>query len=738
MQTIGPQNFASVAAVLARILREAALHPHPDPLPPQGEGVVLIPSPPHLYPLPQRGRGQGEGERGRVRGGVRRQTRVHAWVGLVALLLLSGAASAAVTDVPGPPPLPDTQGVPATLAVAIEALRKGDVDAAIGLARRFVGQSPSSAMGHEVLGAALLAKKNLAEAESELNEALRLEPSRASAHMRLGFVALERGDPKQGEDWLRRAISIDPALADARRGLTVALLRQGQIERAIAEAQAWDQQSGERNPAARYLLAATYHEVGRIAEAERVLTQILADSPDFFPALVMQGIVKLELRKVQEAAPLLQRAVDRAPGSPWARLGLAIVQRVRGQIDAARAELEKLTKEQPRWALAQFQLGQTLWFAKEREAALRAFDRAEQASPNLAVARLRAAQFFMLSGEPDLAIGRAKGALGSQVGRDAHYVIAQAYLAKGQPDAAQRELEAAASESPQDPGPAMRLARLHMMRGRPQQALTEFDRAARLAPRSVEPQVGRAEAYAALHQPAEAARAAQEVVKLQGETPDAYVFLGLVQERVGQMDEAAKAFEQALQRQPHHLAAARALAALYVRAKRVADAERLLEETANANPRTALPLLDLGMVYQNAGNLPAAEGAYRQALGRDPTNVLALNNLAYLLGEEPGKLDEAIDLAERAYKLAPGSPAVVDTLGWLLYHKGALDRSETLLTQAVKDAPEQPDLRYHLGMVYLKQGKSADARRELEQALKTPKFSGAEAARRALDSLPKQ
>jgi tetratricopeptide (TPR) repeat protein len=680
----------------------------------------------HLHPLPQRGRGQGES------GGL-----VAIAVGLAALLILGGSAAAAVIDVPGPPPLPDTQGVPATLAVAIEALRKGDVDAAIGLARRYVQQSPNSALGHEVLGTALLAKRSFADAETELNEAIRLEPNRASAHMRLGFVALERGDPKKAEDWFRRAISIDPGLVDGRRGLTLALLRQGQVERAIAEAQAWEQQAGDKNPAARYLLAATYHEVGRIAEAERLLGMLIADSPDFFPALVMQGIVKLELGKVAEAAPLLQRAVDRAPGSPWARLGLAIVQRVRGQLDASRTELEKLVKEQPRWVLAQFQLGETLWLAKDREAAFRAFDRAEQVSPNPAVARLRAGQFFLLVGEPDLAIARAKGALGSQVGRDAHYLLAQAHLAKGQPDAAQRELEVAASESPQDPGPAMRLARLHMLRGRAQQALAEFDRAARLAPTSIEPLVGRAEAYAALRQPAEADRAAQEVVQRQGQTPDAFVFLGFIRERVGRTDDAAKAFSEALQREPHHVAAARALAGIYARSQRPDEAKRLLQETASAHPETALPLVDLGVVYQNSGDLAAAESAYRQALARDPNNVVTLNNLAYLVGSDAGKLDEAIELAERAYKAAPRSPAIADTLGWLLYQKGAFDRSETLLTQAVKDAPDQPDLRYHLGMLYLKQGKPVEARRELERAMQKADFPNAEAARRALESLPK-
>ena len=659
----------------------------------------------------------------------------HIVLAIALTLLFCGAASAAVSEAPDPPPLPDGKGAPPTLAVAIEALRRGDIDAAIALATRFVQQSPTVALGHEVLGTALLAKRNFADAERELNEALRLEPSSAGAMMRLGFLALARGDPRKAEDWFRRSIAVNPALADSRRGLTLALLRQGQVERAITEAQAWEQKSGEQDPAAKYLLAAIYHEIGRPSEAERILDQILAKSPDFSGAVVLQGIVKLELGKVPEAAQLLQRAIDRLPGSPWARLGLAVVQRTRGQLDASRTELEKIVKEQPRWALAHFQLGQTLWFAGQREAAVRAFDIAEQVSSSPVVTRLRVAQFFLLSGALDQAIARAKGALGSQVARDARYVLAQAYLAKGQPDLAQRELESAAAESPQDPGAALRLARLHLARERPQAALAEFDRAARLAPSSIEPLVGRTQAYVALRQPSDAVRAAEDVVKRQGDTADAYVFLGTTHERVGQPDEAAKAFEQALQRQPNHLAAARVLAALYARTKRMAEAQRLLEDMANSNPQTVVPLLDLGQIYQSTGDLPAAEGAYRKALARDGNNAIALNNLAYLLGADPGRLDEAIELAERAFRAAPGSPAVADTLGWLLYQKGTLDRAETLLTQAVKATPDQAEIHYHLGMLYLKQGKTADARRELERALQTPNFPSAEAVRRALDSL---
>jgi len=96
---------------------------------------------------------------------------------------------------------------------------------------------------------------------------------------------------------------------------------------------------------------------------------------------------------------------------------------------------------------------------------------------------------------------------------------------------------------------------------------------------------------------------------------------------------------------------------------------------------------------------------------------------------------EAVTLAEKAQAAAPNNAAVADTLGWALYQKGDLARAEELLTRVAKAAPASGEVRYHLGMVYAKQGKTEDARRELEAAIKAGNFKGIEEAQRTLDGL---
>jgi tetratricopeptide (TPR) repeat protein len=629
----------------------------------------------------------------------------------------------------------DEPAAPAALGAAIEALRRGDADAALAIARRFVAAQPGAALGREVLAAALIAKKRWAEAERELGEALRLEPNRATAMIRLGFVALGTADAAKAEDWFRKALALAPGLTEARRGLALALLRQGRVQQAIAEAADGVQRSAGQDPEAKYLLAAVLHETGRPAQAEPLLDEVLAVRADYQPALLLQGIVKLELGKVDEAVPPLQRVIDRAPGSLWARLGLAAADRVKGRLAQSRAELEKLAAEQPEWALAHLQLGQTLWLQGEKEAARRAFEQAEKASPSPAFARLRVAQFFASVREVDRAVALARGVLGTPAGPAARVLLAQLYLGRGQLDLAQKELDAGAAELPQDPLWPIQLGRLHLLRGRPQEALAQFERAGQLAPASADALLGQAQAHAALNHPAEAVRAAQALVQAQKESADSYAVLGAIHERFGQRAEAVQAYEKALARQPAHLGAARGLALIYARQRRAQEAVRLLEAAAAAHPRIALPLLELGQIHQRLGDDAAAAAAYRRALALEPDNPVALNNLAYALGKDPAHLEEAVELAERAFRSAARSPAVADTLGWLLYQKGDLERAEALLAQAAAGAPDSAEIRYHLGIVYARRGKKDEARRELERALQTPGFSEADEARRALEAL---
>jgi tetratricopeptide (TPR) repeat protein len=140
----------------------------------------------------------------------------------------------------------------------------------------------------------------------------------------------------------------------------------------------------------------------------------------------------------------------------------------------------------------------------------------------------------------------------------------------------------------------------------------------------------------------------------------------------------------------------------------------------NAALKLRSDLLDaqrgLGQAYQQMGQTDRAVDSYRKALALNDKDVPSLNNLAWLLAEVRKKPDEALPLATKAEQLAPSSPEVLDTLGWVQYRLGAYADAEKSLSRAVERAPGNGTISYHLGMTYASLGRKADAVSSLRRA----------------------
>ncbi len=76
-------------------------------------------------------------------------------------------------------------------------------------------------------------------------------------------------------------------------------------------------------------------------------------------------------------------------------------------------------------------------------------------------------------------------------------------------------------------------------------------------------------------------------------------------------------------------------------------------ERAATGPMESMALTYQGNIYSARNDHAMAERKYRAALKVDPENVVALNNLAWLLGQEGRSLDEAEALIRRALALNP-------------------------------------------------------------------------------------
>ena len=135
--------------------------------------------------------------------------------------------------------------------------------------------------------------------------------------------------------------------------------------------------------------------------------------------------------------------------------------------------------------------------------------------------------------------------------------------------------------------------------------------------------------------------------------------------------------------------------------RKFAEAQEVYAKLADAYPDKQ----DLGMLHasaaETAGKLDDALTLYEKVY-EEFKHPMAANNAAYLIAvlhaDDAKKLDRAWTLADAAMRRFPGSAACHDTTGWLAYLRGEYPLARRHLLQAVRRAPQTPEIHYHLGM----------------------------------------
>ncbi|MEC3859897.1 tetratricopeptide repeat protein [Mesobacterium sp. TK19101] len=124
-----------------------------------------------------------------------------------------------------------------------------------------------------------------------------------------------------------------------------------------------------------------------------------------------------------------------------------------------------------------------------------------------------------------------------------------------------------------------------------------------------------------------------------------------------------------------------------------------------------------GICNERVGDWPNAEADLRKALELNPNQPNILNYLGYSLVQQHIKLDEALDMIERAVDASPNSGYIVDSLGWVLYTLGRYDEAVGHMERAAELMPVDPVVNDHLGDVYWAVGRHMEARFMWRRAL---------------------
>lgn len=127
----------------------------------------------------------------------------------------------------------------------------------------------------------------------------------------------------------------------------------------------------------------------------------------------------------------------------------------------------------------------------------------------------------------------------------------------------------------------------------------------------------------------------------------------------------------------------------------------------------------LSAIYSVTGNLSKSEKILEVIYAEEPDDPSVNNDLGYLYADQGKNLEQAESMILKAVKAEPENAAYLDSHGWVLFKLGKFAEAVEPLEKAVKlQSGGDGTIHDHLGDVYLRLNREADARKAWEAALK--------------------
>jgi adenylate cyclase len=215
----------------------------------------------------------------------------------------------------------------------------------------------------------------LKTAETSLKRAIELDPTLADAYARLGEIRMVRFDWNASTEAIDKALQLDPGNSEA---LFIRAIR-SQATGTSADAMAAMQTARDRDPlnqlTRRYAARMLYY-AGRLAEAEVLLRQILAASPNFSGAHYELGRVLL----ARGAIPAAIAEFEAESNPVWRVNGLPLGYRAAHRNAEADAALKELLRNSDG---AEFQVAEVYAYFGDADHAFEWLSRAVKVDPGI-------------------------------------------------------------------------------------------------------------------------------------------------------------------------------------------------------------------------------------------------------------------------------------------------------------------------------------------------------------------
>ncbi len=504
----------------------------------------------------------------------------------------------------------------------------------------------------------------------------------ASAHVLQAEIALSRGEYLLAAQEYRKAAETGSDVQHARRATEVADTF-GFNDEALRSAQRWLVLEPDSEQA-RWYVARQQLRAGDLRSARKSFKTLIEqgeDEPDVRLLALVQALTREDPQATSELVMALAKPF---PESAHANFAVAMTALSAGEDDVALERAKKAMDLEPDWLKPKFLYARALLISGQDEKAIDFTARIVGDDPDPdPQARIELAVLMMSVGRYDDALSQVNQVLLEQPSRnDALRLMAIINFHQQNLDAAWDDFEDLLASGYYRNDALYYLARIADYRGDHEQAMLLF----------------------------------KEVANGTHAIPSQRRAAAILAHELGDADEALSQLEEFAHDNPYYaidvvLAKAQLLASL----DRHDEALGYYDEMVEYRPDTEDVLLGRAELLLRMDRLDDAIGQYRIAAKRWPESATSLNALGYTLADRTDEYREAEKLIRKALKYDPDSPAIIDSLGWVLHKRGQNEKALVELQRAY-DAFKNDEVAAHIVEVLHALGRHDEAREMLANA----------------------
>jgi cellulose synthase operon protein C len=576
---------------------------------------------------------------------------------------------------------------------------------------------PNSAVS-KLLAQIYLAEKNTDRAIESLDLYLKARPDDAQALTLLASAHMSQGRHARATQIMQDALKRRDA-PELRTTLGLSLASSNKAADAIAQFEAVYRKDDSQLQAGS-ALAMLYLQGRQSNKAAAVADNLVQRQPKNAGFHNLLGMARAQLNQIPAARAAFEQAVKLDQVFVAPQINLARLDSAALAYDAAAARLNAVLKGHEKNLEALMEMGLMAERRGQMAEAQRWLEKASEHSTALELGpSLELVSFHLRSRRADAALEATKR-LTAKAPEDLAVLLvtARAQIASANADAARSSLLRATKVANFDPPKQVEIALLQLAINNVPGAAYSLDKAL----------AGQSDFLPALAlmtdvevRQGELIKAEQRARQIAARNPKLAIgatLIGDVALARGQRPAALDAYRRAQALEPSRENLLRLFNALA--SGDAAAAVQLAEQWLKAHPQDTVVRRALGDQHARSGNYGAARAAYEAQLKSMPDDSEALNNLAnvMLLTKDPA----AQKTADQALARNPEAPHIIGTAGWAAFKAGRTDRALQLLRDARLRDPANADTRYFLAAVLASAGRHAEAREELETALRGGRF----------------